>query len=177
MNIADALTIPLGLPAYLVLDQLRRGASPASILGGEDSLLAEYRNARGYAYRLGQHHRSAHRCLARLALRPGGALAKSPKRCVERRNTAPPSSLRPLQPELARTLANRLPAELMLVGLHPQSRRHPHVLFSLVLLDADRERATRQWIAAVFLPGVLPEVLERARVQLIRACRTDAASE
>ena len=47
MNIARALTIPLGLPPYLVLDQLHRGISPAMILAPEDSLLAEYQHAGG----------------------------------------------------------------------------------------------------------------------------------
>ena len=176
MNIADALTIPLGIPAYLVVDQLRRGASPASILANEDSLLAEYRNAHGYAYRWGNI----------IEARTGAWLAWhfAPVElweATEALRRAPehgaPELIPKLQPELARTLSNRLPAELMLVGLHPQSRRYPHVLFSLVLLDADRERAARQWIAAVFLPGVLPEVLERARAQIVQACRTDAASE
>src|SRR5216683_7899030 len=53
MNIARALTIQLGLPPYLVLDQLHRGISPAMILAPEDSLLAEYQHADGYAFRWG----------------------------------------------------------------------------------------------------------------------------
>src|SRR6059036_1424065 len=53
MNILEARTIPLGLPSYLVLDELRRGVSPASILAPEGSLLAEYHGAHGYAYRWG----------------------------------------------------------------------------------------------------------------------------
>jgi hypothetical protein len=175
MNIPDALTIPLGIPAYLVADQLRRGVSPASILASEDSLLAEYRNAFGYAYRWGNI----------IEARTGAWLAWhfAPVElweATEALRRAPehgaPELIRVLQPELAGTLRGRLPMELMLVGVHPQSRRYPHVLFSLVLVDSDRQRGARQWIAAVFLPGVLPEVLERARVQLVQACRTDAGT-
>ena len=176
MNIADALTIPLGIPAYLVVDQLRLGVSPAAILASEDSLLAEYRNAHGYAYRWGNIIEARTGAWLAWHFAPielweaTEALRGAPEHGV--------SALIPqLQRELAGMLSNRLPVEIMLVGLHPQSRRHPHVLFSLVLVDSDRERAVRQWIAAVFLPDVLPELLRCARVQLGQACGTDAASQ
>ena len=65
----------------------------------------------------------------------------------------------------------------MLVGCHPQSRRYPHVLFSLLLVDPHRERVIRRWIADIFMERMLPNVLGRVRAEITAICRTNAASE
>jgi hypothetical protein len=175
MSIDDALTHPLGIPAYLVLDQLRRGVPPASILAIDDSLLAEYRNARGYAYPWGniiEAHAvpglAWHFALVEL-WETTDPLRRSPEHAVH-------VLIPKLQRVVARALRDQLPVELVLAGCHPQSRRDPHVLFSLALVDSARERPSRHWMAAVFLPRLLPEVLDRVRAQLIQICVTDAPS-
>jgi hypothetical protein len=175
MNIVDARTIPLGLPAYLVLDELHRGASPASILAPEASLLAEYRNAHGYAYAWGNiiEVRSSASLVWHFV--PVELWDQTHGLRRARQHTA--AELIPeLQPVVVATLRDRLPAELMLVGCHPRSRRFPQVLFSLVLIGRSRERAARQSIAGVFLPNVLPEVLSRLRARIADICRANSGS-
>ena len=176
MNIAQALTIPLGLPPYLVLDQLHRGISPAMILAPEDSLLAEYQRADGYAYRWGNV----------IEARTGTWLAwhVAPVELwyvtdqLRRSPTQTAAELIPLlQHKVTGALSTGLPAGLMLVGCHPQSRRYPHVLFSLLLVDPHRERVIRRWLADIFIERVLPNVLGRVRAEITAICRTNAALE
>jgi hypothetical protein len=176
MNIEHALTIPLGLPPYLVLDQLHRGISPASILASEDSLLAEYRNADGYAYRWGNVIEA--RTPAWLAWHVAPVTLWSDTAALRRSSAQTAATLTPLlQHQVIGTLTEALPAGLMLAGCHPQSRRYPHVLFSLVLIDPDREREIRRWLANIFLERVLPNVLGRIRAEIIAVCRTHAVSD
>jgi hypothetical protein len=176
MDILDALTMPLGLPSYLVLDELHRGVSPASILAPEGSLLAEYRDARGYGYGWGNI----------IEARTGTSLAWhfAPVelwRGTDELRRAPGQTAAALIPELqplvVAALRERLPLELVLVGCHPHSRRYPHVLFSLVLIEPRNEEKMRVWLSAVFLPGLLPEVIDRVRARLAEICRTNPASQ
>jgi hypothetical protein len=176
MNIPDALTIPLGLPAPLIRDQLDRGISPAMILAPEGSLFAEYQNADGYTYRWGNIIEA--RTPTSLAWhfapvelwRDTDHLRRSPEQTA--------AELIPkLQHEVVAALRDRLPAELVLVGCHPQSRRYPHVLFSLVLVNPCRQQQSRRWLAAVFVPSVLPDVLARVRAQLVEICRAPPVRE
>jgi hypothetical protein len=176
MNIEHALTIPLGLPPYLVLDQLHRGISPASILAPEDSLLAEYENADGYAYRWGNVIEA--RTPAWLAWHVAPVALWHDTDALRRSPAQTAAALIPLlQHQVIGTLSKELPAGLMLAGCHPQSRRYPHVLFSLVLIDPRREREIRRWLADSFLETVLPNVLGRSRAEITELCRANAASE
>ena len=175
MNIAHALTIPVGLPPYLVLDQLHRGISPASILAPEDSLLAEYQNADGYAYRWGNVIEA--RMPAWLAWHVAPVALWYDTDALRRSPAQTAAALIPLlQHQVVETLSTGLPAGLMLVGCHPQSRRYPHVLFSLVLVDPHREREIRRWLADTFMKRVLPKVLGRVRAEITDICRTNAAA-
>jgi hypothetical protein len=173
MNIAQALTIALGLPPYLVLDQLHRGISPAMILAPEDSLLAEYHHADGYAFRWGNiiEARTGTWHVAPVELwYVTDQLRRSPAQTA--------AALIPLlQHEVIGALSTGLPAGLMLVGCHPQSRRYPHVLFSLLLVDPHRERVIRRWLADIFIERMLPNVLGRVRAEITEICHTNAALE
>lgn len=171
MSIADALTIPLGVPVPLLHDQLHRGVSPAAILAPEGSLLAQYRHAHGYAYAWGNIIEVRSSASLDWHFVPVELWDQTDGLRRARQHAA--AELIPeLQPVVVATLRDRLPPELMLVGCHPQSRRFPHVLFSLMLIRRSGERAGRHWIAAVFLPKVLPEVLSRLRARIADICRT-----
>src|SRR5437667_3917596 len=120
MNILDARTIPLGLPACLVLDELHRGTSPSSILAPEESLLAEYQKAQGYAYTWGNIIEV--RSSASLVWHFVPVELWDQTHGLRRARKHAAAELIPeLQPVVVATLRDRLPAELMLVGCHPQS--------------------------------------------------------
>jgi hypothetical protein len=169
VNILDARTIRLGLPPQLVLDELHRGASPESILAPEGSLLSEYRQARGYAYDWGDM----------IERRSTSSLTWHfvPVELWEttenlRRPTHTAVELIPqLQPAIVESLHDRLPSELVLIGCHPQSRRRAHALFGLVLVEPACERRVRRWLTVVFLPRVLPKLLDACRARIAGMCR------
>lgn len=174
MDIAHAPTIPLGLPAYLVVDELQRGVPPASILAPEDSLLAEFQSAHGYAFRWGdiiEVHRGTSLAWHFVPVELWFDTDR-----LRRWETA--AALIPaLQPDVAKTLKNRLPVELVLSGCHLHARRDPHALFSLVLIEPRQERKARRWLSAVFVPGLLPEVLDRVRSRLTEICQSEPRRE
>ena len=175
MDIVEARTIPLGIPVPLVRDLLDRGVSPAAILASEGSLLGEYHAARGYAYAWGNviEARSARSLVWHFV--PVELWEQTQKL---RRPTHPAVELIPeLQPTIAESLRDRLPGELVLIGCHPQSRRHAHALFSLLLVEPARERRVRRWLAVVFLPRVLPKVLDACRARIADTGRGTIAPE
>lgn len=175
MNIVDALTIPLGLPAYLVVDELDHGVSAASILAPHDSLLAEHRYARGYAYAWGNIIEARTTSLAWHFV-PVALWEQTDE--LRRAPTHAAAELIPtLQPLIVASLRDRLPSELVLIGCHPQSRRCAHVLFGLVVVDPACERRARRWLATMFLPRVLPKALEACRAQIVDICRGNVVAE
>jgi hypothetical protein len=175
MEIVEARTIPLGIPVPLVRDLLNRGVSPAAILAPEGSLLGEYHGARGYAYAWGNV----------IEVRSSASLVWHfvPVELWEqteglRRPAHTAVELIPkLQPAIVDTLHGLLPGELVLIGCHPQSRRHAHALFSLLRVEPARERRVRRWLAVVFLPRVLPQVLDACRARIADVRRRTIAPE
>ena len=175
MDIVEGRTIPLGMPVPLVRDLLDRGVTPAAILASEGSLLGEYRGARGYVYAWGNviEARSARSLTWHFV--PVELWEQTEKL---RRPTRTAVELIPeLQPAIVESLHDRLPSELVLIGCHPQSRRHAHAVFSLLLVEPARERRVRRWLAVVFLPRLLPKVLEACRARIADACRSIIGSE
>ena len=169
MDIVEGRTIPLGMPVPLVRDLLDRGVTPAAILASESSLLAEYRGARGYVYAWGNiiEARSARSLSWHFV--PVELWEQTEKL---RRPTRTAVELIPeLQPAIVESLHDRLPSQLVLTGCHPQSRRHAHVLFSLLLVEPTCERRVRRWLTVVFLPRVLPKLLDTCRARIAGMCR------
>jgi len=169
MNILDARTIRLGLPPQLVLDELHRGASPESILAPEGSLLSEYRDARGYAYDWGDMIEARRASSLTWHFVPVELWEQTENL---RRPTHTAVELIPqLQAIIVESFHDRLPSQLVLTGCHPQSRRHAHVLFSLLLVEPTCERRVRRWLTVVFLPRVLPKLLDTCRARIAGMCR------
>jgi hypothetical protein len=176
MRIADARAVPLGIPVALVRDLLERGVASAAILESEGSLLDEYRDARGYAYAWGNI----------IEARSAGALAWHfvPVELWQQTEQVRWASVHSavelipgLQPTVVANLRHHLPDDLVLIGCHPQSRRYAHVLFGLLLVEPVRERRARRWLGTIFLPRVLPAVLEVCRARIADICRRVNASE
>ena len=169
MDIVEARAIPLGIPVPLVRDLLARGVSPAAILAPEGSLLAEYHGAVGYAYAWGSVFEARSTTSLIWHFVPVELWEQTEKL---RRPTHTAVELIPqLQPTILERLHHHLPSELVLIGCHPQSRRHAHILFSLLLVEPARERRMRRWLAVVFLPRVLPKVLDASRARIADMCR------
>jgi hypothetical protein len=169
MDIVEARTISLGIPVSLVRDLLDRGVSPAAILAPEGSLRGEYHGARGYAYAWGNVIETRGTASLIWHFVPVELWEQTEKL---RRPTHTAVELIPqLQPTIVDALRDRLPDELVLIGCHPRSRRHAHALFSLLVVEPARERRLRRWLAVVFLPRVLPKVLDACRTRIAEACR------
>ena len=169
MSIVDALTIPLGLPVTLIRDQLNHGVPAAAILAPEGSLLADFQNAYGYAYRWGDIIEA--RSTAALAWHFVPVELWEETDELRRASEHAVAELIPeLQPVVVAALRDRLPAGIMLIGCHPYSRRASHVLFSLVLVDRGRETAARRWLVADFLPCTWPGVLRQLHTRLDELC-------
>ena len=169
MDIVEGRTIPLGIPVPLVRDLLDRGVSPAAILAPEVSLLGEYHGARGYAYAWGNVIETRGTASLIWHFIPVELWEQTEKL---RRPTHTAVELIPeLQPTIGESLRDHLPRELLLIGCHPQSRRHVHALFSLLVFELARERRVRRWLAVVFLPRVLPNVLDACRARIADMCR------
>ena len=170
MSIARTPTIPLGIPVPLVRDLLDRGVSPAAILESEGSLLEEYHDARGYAYAWGNIIEARSSASLIWHFIPVELWAQTDK--FRRMPTHTAVELIPgLQSVIVASLRDCLPAEFVLIGCHPQSRRYAHALFSLLLVEPARERRARRWLAAIFLPRVLPETLLVCRTRIADICR------
>jgi hypothetical protein len=169
MDIVEARTISLGIPVSLVRDLLDRGVSPAAILAPEGSLLGEYHGARGYAYAWGNVIETRSTASLIWHFVPVELWEQTEKL---RRPTHTAVKLIPqLQPTIVESLRDHLPDELLLIGCHPRSRRHAHALFSLLVVEPARERRLRRWLAVVFLPRVLPKVLDACLTRIADACR------
>ncbi len=176
MSIIDALTIPLGVPVALIRDQLNRGVPPAAILAPEASLLAEFQDARGYAYAWGNINEARSSASLVWHFVPAELWEQTDE--LRRASHSTAVELIPaLQPVVIATLRDRLRDDVLLVGCHPQSRRHPHVLFSVCLVHRPHERRARRWLAAVFLPSLLPEVLEHCRARVVEICGATLSPE
>ena len=173
MSIADGHTLPIGIPAYFVAEELARGMLPAGILAPGGLLLEEYLGASGYPAPWG--HVIEERHAGRLAWRftPLRMLtATDPLRAPLKLAVA--DLIPQLQPTVVEALRGCLPGGLILVGCHPCARRHRHALFTLLLLDAQREGAVRRWLSESFLPDRLPPLLDRVQARLGALCASPA---
>lgn len=176
MSIIDALTIPLGLPVTLIRDQLNHGVIPSVILAPEGSLLAEFQDARGYAYAWGNIIEARSSATLVWHFVPV-ELWEQTDQLRRASHSAAVELIPALQPLVIATLRDRLRDDLLLVGCHPRSRRYPQVLFSICLVDRQHERRARRWLAAVFLPSLLPEVLEHCRARVVEICGATLSPE
>jgi hypothetical protein len=172
---ADALVVgnpvPIGIPALFLADQLSRGRSGEQILSGKRGLIAEYAGAEGYAYRWGHlvEVRLGRFVLWRIvpvALweRLSGVRAGSPLLIEE--------LLTLMQPGIRPALEPGLPAGIVARGCQGASRRSPHALFALLLVEPSAATAIRQWLANAFLTDLLPPLLnnvERGVADLVRS--------
>lgn len=162
--------VPIGIPALFLADQLSRGRSAEQILSGKRGLIAEYAGAEGYAYRWG--HLIEVR-LGRFVLwrvvpvalweRLSDVRAGSPL-LIEELQTL-------MQPGIPPALEPHLPAGVVARGCQGASRRSPHALFTLLLIEPGAATAVRQWLAAPFLTDLLPPLLhsiERRVADLLR---------
>jgi hypothetical protein len=150
--------VPIGIPAYFLADQLVRGRSAEQILGARTGLLAEYAGAEGYAYAWGH---LIEQPLGRFVLWRVVPVAMW-ERLSPLRTGSPlliEDVLTLVQPDIHPALASHLPAGILLTGCQGQSRRSPHALFALLLIDPPAAFAVRHWLGTSFLAALLPPLL------------------
>lgn len=162
--------VPIGIPALFLADQLLRGRSAEEILSGKRGLIAEYAGTEGYAYRWGhlievQLGRFVLWRVVPVALweQLSDVRAGSPLFIEELLTFVQPGILPALEPDL--------PAGVVARGCQGASRRSPHALFTLLLTEPGAATAVRHWLAAPFLPSLLPPLLhsiERRVTDLLR---------
>lgn len=153
-------SMPMGIPALFIADQLSRGRSADQALRGKRGLLAEYAGAEGYAYRWGQLIEIR---LGRYILWRVIPVAMW-DHLVERRAGSPlliEELLTRVQPGIRPALRRHLPRDVLLTGCQGASRRSPHALFALLLADPAAATAVRHWLATPFLTELLPPLLSR----------------
>lgn len=161
-TIADAVVVgspvPIGIPAVFLADQLSRGRTAEQILSGKRGLIAEYAGADGYAYRWG-HLIEAR--LGRFVLWRVVPVAMW-EQLAERLAGSPlliEELLTRVQASISPALESQLPPGVRLTGCQGTSRRSPHALFALLLVEPRAASVVRHWLGTTFLRDLLPPLL------------------
>ena len=166
--------VPLGIPAVSLADQLSRGRPVEQILSGKRGLIAEYAGAEGYAYRWG-HLIEAR--LGRFVLWRVVPVAMW-EQFAERRAGSPlliEELLTRVQASISPAMEPQLPPGVRLTGCQSTSRRSPHALFALLLVEPCVTTAIRHWLATPFLTDLLPPVLMSVECRVQEVLRTGAS--
>jgi len=177
MTIRDGVTVPIGIPAYFVTDQLAHGVDPGEILTDEPGgLLDEYANASGYVFSWG--HLIEQKCTWRephaggyvcWRIVPVDLWQRSDR--IRKGDARTVVDLLPaLRMESVRTLTGILPEPLLIVGVHPKTCRYPHTLLTLLLSDLRCEHEMREWVDEAFLASLFPTLLTRLEERLRNLC-------
>jgi len=162
--------VPVGIPAYFLADQLLRRRTAEEILSGKRGLIAEYAGGEGYAYRWGHliEVRLGRFVLWRVVpvalwerlspLRAGSPLL------IEELLTL-------VQPGIRPALEPHLPSGVVARGCQGASRRSPHALFTLLLIEPSAATAIRHWLATPFLTELLPTLLNSVESRVVELLR------
>lgn len=154
---------PLGIPLQYVIDQMQRGNPPCA--GNLLPLVREYDDAHGHTFAWGQllEQRTGNQTVWRVMPVALWEALEDDRGTSGLRIHELTGSLRAL---VQQHLSDCLPASLVLTGLQEGSRRSPHSLLSLLCPDEQRLDEAWCWIATVFLPVLLPRLLDDCQARL-----------
>ncbi|MES2356560.1 MAG: hypothetical protein V4568_19605 [Pseudomonadota bacterium] len=155
----------LAVPIQLIEDNIFRSPSNIEQSSYSIPLLCQYAGARGYSCSWGHIIESTvgtHTIWRFIPLEIWNK-TYSLRKCAM---VSIPELISILQKDVRQFLAPHLPTELVLAGMH-QNRRSPYALFSLLLIDTEREASARRWIAGTLLQELLPMLISNSNTTLM----------